>query len=1054
MAENLFTQSQPSLIQDPNFQEEAERLQEEYLAQEGRKIPRAQVLPPKEATDPVVDITNILFGDLGKALGVTLDQKGIRWTMETAKEAWTEHPIRSAIEIGINAAPFAFGALKYTRASKIAGVSDDTLKAMDLIDEGADLANISDDVKDIARGQVYHLQRKRDLQDKIDSGLATTTEQTQHFLEKKFGNSYMEAVDPTVSAEHMNQWVQRFKTNVAENDTFKAMLRSAPPDEFGPQIAQYFHDPEKLSTIPKQYQPWAMQMADELRGAQSQMLKEGLISAEEVEKVGPVWFSLVREGTANTDIGATTTVLSVSEKGKTKLLSIPKTYSPNLLNRSMSKSETGDFLLRREAAAQLEKGNKEGALNLLQDKKYDSAKELINRDESFNAVKLLTADGKVNLSPKSLTINSLGQQKALIETYRYVRDIAIKYGKRGDELTPEMKNRWKSLDSLFGSDRIRRMVGVSKGLDTPVDELGFVPTNVFKEIESITGNSAKGSSVMDMLNIATALHKTSKTAFSPGSHVNNVLGNAMFLWNAGVNPLAPEFFSTQRKAWTAIRGLQQAQRSKGSIDELGDLGKLKSRVGNKEISLADELNSKEVENLIEKSSLLSEEGINTINRMTEAAASGSATKFLGTWANKISKTTRLDKMADVYMAEDGAMKFAYYLHLRQNGLSRRGAMLEVGRRLPMYNTIGETWKGMRYSFQPWITFPVEATRILKNNLMDYPLRTAMMLQVPHFLQAGSYVGMQALGRGQSYETINDRKGQLAQWATRPSSIMTPWVDRNGDFRHATLDFLPYTAVFPESSSKDAPFFQKTPIFREPMPVLSGMYYAMTGKDAWGREIPSDTLTDKFKNSVVNTAAFLAPPLVDKYMLNPTDPTMFYRFHQDLGRYPNQFTDKEGDPLFDMFFNNLGIRSYPSSPEQAIANENFKKKDLDAYQARLSKEASGLLKIGDTAGAGDKLSDVYQLMLEKYADPAIARNKFNDFIKRFRQRNKSTKVMQGLSLEQLDREIDLNGPTMAYESASAREEYIKKLKAERANRKHSSGDGNFNPLFPDVANVRF
>lgn len=1042
----------PSLIDPPDFNNIAEQLQEDAQAAEARNIPRAQLLPPREPTDPIVDATNIMLGDFGRALGFTLDQKSLRWDLETAKDAWVDHPVQSAIEVGINLAPVAFKALQFSRAKKIAGVSDETLRAMNFIDEDVDISQISEKTKNIAKSQIYNLQKKRNLADKIESGLATKSETMLHALDKRFGNSYMEAADPVASAEYMNGWVESFKKNVADNETFRQLYKLAPPDEHGIKIAQFFSDPSKLTEIPEKYRPWALQMADELRTTQSQMVKEGLLSSDEAEKVGPTWFSMLREGTPSADVGAYTKVLSTDPSGKTQMLSVPKTYSPNLLQRKMSKPEVQDFLVRKEAAQLLEQGDNAGALGILDTAKHASARKLIEDGKQFDAVKLLNLDGKVDLTPKNLTVGSLAQQKALLESYRWVRDIAIKYGKKAADLTPEMKASWSSLDDMFGSDRVRRMVGTAKGLDTPADELGFIPKHLYNEIEEVTGAGGKRGSIIDLMDLGSAILKTVKTSANPSTHGQNILGNAILMWNSGVNIFGKEYLSAQSQAWSAIRGMQKSFREKGAIGELGNLGSVTGVTG-KEIKLADELNSKEVQSLIEMSSLLSSEGIGTIQRITEAAGKGSFTKMAGHLFQKAAKITRLDKAADVYMAEDGAMKFAHFLTLRQRGLSRQSAVLEVGKRLPMYNTVGPVWKGLRKSAQPWITFPVEITRIMKNNMMDYPLRTSMVLQMPHFLQLGSYGGMQALGRGQTYQTINDRKSQLPEWAQKPSTVMTPWVDRNGDFRHATLDFLPYTSMFPETTSKDSPITQQLPIFREWFPIMSGFYHALTGKDAWGRDIPTNSITQKVSTAALETAGLLSPPLVDKYVMNSQDPKLFYRLHQDLGQYPNQFTGKEGDPMFDLFLNSVvGLKSYPSSPEQAIATKTFKNRDLDSYKSRVSKEASALLKIGDTQGAGEKLSDVYEILLQQHGEPAIARRKFNAFISRFAKRNKSAKVLQGLSTDQIDRELDMAGDSLAYESNSVREQFVQSLKDERANRKHSSRDGSENPLMPSMPSM--
>ena len=246
------------LLDPPDFQEEAEILHEEYLAQEGKKIPRAQVLPPREQTEPAIDATNTLLGDFGRTMGFSLDRKGLHWAFETAKDAWTESPMQSAIEVGTMLAPVAFAGLRYLRAAKLAGVSDDVLRALNLVDEGVDVAQLSEGAKDILRNQAYSLQKAKNLREKIDLGTATPGEKTLYRLDKMFGNSYMEAADPVAGVEKLRDWTQRFKTEFLENEKIVHLSKNAPPDELGPTIAQFYNDPKHLTRVPEKYRPWVM----------------------------------------------------------------------------------------------------------------------------------------------------------------------------------------------------------------------------------------------------------------------------------------------------------------------------------------------------------------------------------------------------------------------------------------------------------------------------------------------------------------------------------------------------------------------------------------------------------------------------------------------------------------------------------------------------------------------------------------------------------------------------------------------------------------------------
>lgn len=538
------------------------------------------------------------------------------------------------------------------------------------------------------------------------------------------------------------------------------------------------------------------------------------------------------------------------------------------------------------------------------------------------------------------------------------------------------------------------------------------------------------------------------TAFNAPTHFQNIIGNYGFLVNAGVNPLSREFIDLQKRSLRAIRTVQKEYRAGQSLSEAKNLGTIPSLVGGRSINIAEEMASVELRDLTELSSVLSAEGIGIFDRL------GNADNFTGALARAINQGLRKTKgyiATDAYVAEDAVPKMAYFLKLRQEGLSRKAALLEVGKRLPMYHSVGQMMQGSRKWLLPWVTFPAEAARILKNNLMDHPLKTAMMLQMPKLAQVGIYSGAKAMGNPMSYQDIQARKDQLATWAYRPTTVISPLTDDNSDIRAATLDFLPFSSVMPPTLSDQASAREKLPFGTDdPMPILGGLYMAMTGRDPFGREVPTDpnSPTQRVRLLASSLFDFLAPPFASKYILNPRDPDAGYRLLQDLGRNVNPYTEKPGDPVFDFIINNLSpVKMFPASPEQQLANEEFTNSRITAYRSRLTRDWTALLKSGDTEGAAEIMRDIMATFSSQWSDPAVAQAKMSEYLRRHATNITRHPQLRGFSREEIIYRINELEQGAAETRSRARRELIQTLQNELRTRGRSSQGGSRNPFVP-------
>lgn len=1062
LLEQKIPQVETGIFPEEDYEAETERFREEYDRLYARDLNPRDILPPTSDSymNTATDITNLLFGDEMATVGVELDKEGFHWDLETAKDFWSEHPIRGSLAMATTLIPVATIATKALRSAKAAGVTDDMLLGAGMVDDTVDFLNMADESKDILRKQYYSMTQHRDLLERIELGTATRKDQAVYNLHKWFGNSYLEHTDPKLLATVRSEWHQSISDLLGKNGAVTDFLKTMPDDEkIGTQIARYLDDPDLLGDIPKKYQAWAIRLGDELRNTQATMVTEGLISQKESANIGDLWFSMVREGT-KVDRGNLTTVVERTATGKPRVLTVPRTTSPNLLKRKMGKAEVRAHLQKQRAAELVAEGKTDEALELLKGDDFTDARALINEGNKKGAIRLLTTQGKVDFKPESLTFNTLYAQKQLLSTFRNLRDIALnpditKTTEQIRAMSPAAQKNWMKLDQLDNADRLMRMAELKKGQS--LDELGWVPKRLFGEMKELMGMDKTNwkSGVGDFVMATVAMYKTAKTAFNAPTHLQNTIGNDFFLFNVGINPYSKEFLKLKGLSWNSIGAMQRATRKGVGAEEAfkGIKGtKLPSNVGGSKIDVVEELQSSELKDLLELSSMLQSEGIGVLQNIVKNAQHGPVKAMVDGY-NWTLKKGKLEFAADAYMAEDGMAKMAYFLHLRQNGLSRAAALNEVGRRLPMYNTVGEVPAMLRSAILPWVTFPVEATRILKNNLMDHPLKTMTLLQLPELLQVGAYgagrTGVLGATR-MNAEEVEQRKRQLPTWAHRPASFMTPWQDKNGDFRAMMMDWLPYASAMPPSIAEEAPLMKKLPFGAdEPAPILGAIYYALTGKDAWGRDIPTEGPMGVAANMVVNTIGMISPPIAQKYLFNPTDPKIGYSFLQDIGKAVNPHTNKEGDPVLDAFMKRwVGFKTYAASPEQQLANEQFKTKELRALRGRFTREWSALLKSNDLQGAAERLRDVHTTFVKEYGDPKLAQDKFNSWLTRHWKDLKKHPQLRNMSKEELEYRIQQTQVAGDIRTRASRE-LFETYRRELARRGRRSGGGRANPLLPGL-----
>lgn len=1033
-----------------DFDQTAEQLAEEYEAIKGAEVDSLDVIP-KDDIEPLVDIPNLLFGDEMSSFGVTLDRKGFNWNIETAKDFWAQHPVRAALATATTVLPVVGALSRPYRLGKAMSLGDDVIRQAGWVDEAQDLSRVAPDDLELMRANLHEFSTYRDRMDRIEAlgDQASLKEKAYYYLQKGFSNNYAEYLDGKKAFDLRAEWVKNTQRLLGEGGYLSRHLDKLPPDDIAGPLSMYLANPQNLSLIPNRHREWAVRMADDFKTTQKAAIEEGFIAADEVENIGELWFPMVRNKT-KWERGGLTTVLDESS-GKAKVYQVPRTTSPSLLNRKASKQEVTQHVKKQYATELLSQGKNDEALSLLTEPGYADVRTLIDSGDNASAIRLLGVEGKVDFSPKALTFNGLFEQKMLLENYRLLRDLAMNTDivKSVDDwamLSPKAKKGWMSLDSIDGADRLRRMVAIKKQVDpSEIKSLGYVPKSLFREIGQITKGEDLAAKT-GLLGLLTAVHKLSKVAYSVPTHGQNWVGNAAFLANAGINPFSKEFGSLVAKSYGAVRNLQRASREGRSISDVRNLGTIESKVGGPRINLADELNSPELKEMVELESMLASESVAVLENSIKQGG------FVGGLAKALSKPLKskvLHTPADSYMAADGGAKMAYFLNLRQRGFSRAAAAVEVGKRLPMYSSIGGVAKEARGWWLPWISFPAESARILKNNIMDHPLKTALMLQIPEMAQVGMYSAAGLMGRPMNYQSIQERKEQLATWAYRPSTSISPIRDQNGDYRSMVMDFLPFSSVMPPTLSQHAPALKKLPFGGDdPSPILQGLYTALTGKDAWGRDIPVDPNQPSQKVAIMAMSFmdFVSPPFIQKYMFNPTDPSQTHRLFTDAGKAVNTYTNNPGDPVFDLFVNNLlPIKMWPSNPEQRLANESFTKGRISAFRSFLAKNWGAELKSGQIEEAANTMRKIMKTFYEEWKDPEIAQRKMTEWLKNHASTIKNHPQLRRFGAEELAFLLSQLENDSALARSRAHKEYIETIRRELALRGRSSRGGSVNPF---------
>jgi len=928
------------------------------------------------------DVVNFLFGDELGAIGIKLDEREVSWSVDNAIQQWSEHPIRTTIALASWMAPVAGHYVAKARYGKIGEITGDELV------KGLQFESIEAFHK--ASPEAVKLARK-DLADagRLDK-LRTTAlhhpEQMTMFMKAQlsfhdnFATKYMKTSDPSSSTAHIMDMKQRMQ-GIIRDEVVDPFLSDIPEDLMAAAgskgLGLYMIGREPLSILPKASQTWAFNLREAHKAAQKHNLDVGLISQETFEHVGEVYTPLLpKNRPLRIAKGASEEILLVQgKKGKLTPVTIPRL--------------TSDALRRRHTG-------------------LDDFEEMIRR-------------GEAHTDPKNLTVHGLLEAKTLTLSFETLRDIAIhpkmsatfqELRDRGEDL-----EKWIDINHIPNSHVIRNMISKLPGSQHLVNEDRFIRLEAFEEMFGKNGMMAQGREATSALATITRTHKFAKTALNLFTHGQNISGNIMFLSQAGFR-----LFTGPDKVtnWNAIKN-SMANVNQNFKLETGKIAsasyrpiKFKKRTFSAE-DIASELENPYVQDIIERGTFLNAEASNGIvSKIVDKA------EDMNDALGKLAKSGNgfLESTARIYNVEDAGPKFAYYLSLRAEGFTPQMAAKEVAKRLPIYHGLAAGPKlfgsrgprigpaSLRKWMFPWISFPAEAMRITKNNLIDYPMRMLPWLHAPQIMQSVIYGASHGLGVGEplSYEDYGGIRKGLPIHAQRPGAVITPFKDRNDDFRAMMLDFIPHLSFGPATTAKEATFSDVNPY--DIAPIFSGILGIMTGRGPFGNPIKATSKSDLVAKHISNLVGFITPPYVQKYAFSLTQPREGFnirRFEQDLGVVTNPATGKPGSWVADMILSNTVLRNFPSSAEQKMFNENLHlTRTVDKVRGELTRRFQSDVRSGDEERATENLVQIAHTFVKEFGPGPIAQQKFMEYAIRHRKAINKHPQLRRYSLEDLTR----------------------------------------------------
>jgi hypothetical protein len=921
---------------------------------------------------------DFLFGPEAAVIGIAHDSKGWSWSVENAKQQWSEQPVwvnalATTSLVGTIMFPAALAARNTFKVGKMATkMKVGTLAEKAEINTWKELNIITDQrvnkYSDLDADMVLTMRKQEVALNgykrmKIRAEKAGTDEvlnpweKIRHQFDKRFAQTYNALVDDAANGGIKSQF-HEMHNRLWQNDTVGTILREMPTEKEGPAIYAYIlgriapgrglehaavAEFGKLSTKSK---AWADFYLEAAKKRQAEMVMDGFITAETRHAIGPAHLPAMEKGTPGLgNVGPTTTHM-VPVKPKPG-----KKQATGLIQEGDDFVPTGEF---EHVGVTFEKRAKLQGPTLMHRKG--------THEDIFERLKA----GNMITDPADVTINGYMNDGILHSNFKFIRDMVTREGggmqvvapadvvkSMGFSTSKMAKLGYTNLDAAGdgAGATLRRMIAKKTGQEETA--LPWIKTEVFDELFGSRGMMAQTQQIStNLMDVMTTIYKTMKTAGNIPTHIQNLTGNMSFLAQAGFNITTPANIALMGRMTTTFNQIAKINKAanqaglarRGALfDKEGvlkgiDLGTEKGFKG-ETLNLADEFFDPTVQELLEASAFEQIEGSRALERMANALSDKQIfTKHVISTYMKTKDVAQLggkaewfDALTKAYLAEDMVPKMAYFIHLRGRGMSRRAAVTEVARRLPMYGTVGSTIKTTRKFAFPWATFPAEAVRITKNNIQDHPLRMIPWLRAPQIAQSV----MSGMGFAGDPQEVSDVKKQLPFWAQSHTTLigegraiaavggggtgalfgavggavfgksakaaygaaavggafggfltaMGTDDEHAEQMRGAMLDFLPHSTFMmttnaPGFGGEYAPWKDLAGVMEqlpaEPLAILKPMITAFTGTDDRGEAVGDGTVGGGIAKTIAGMIGFMAPPFLQKYgfRMNTPDVPLF------------------------------------------------------------------------------------------------------------------------------------------------------------------------------------
>ena len=916
---------------------------------------------------------DFLFGPEAAVVGIAHDSKGWSWSVDNAKQQWAEQPVwvnalATTSLVGTIMFPAALAVKSTFKVGKMATkmkvgtalekAEISTWKELGMITDQriGKYADLDPNTVLMFRKQEVALNSYKRMKIRAERAASDEVlnpwEKMRHQFDKRFAQTYNALVDDAANGG-VKSTFHEMHNRLWQNDTVGTILREMPDEASGPAIYAYMlgrispgrglekKAVQEFGKLSAKNQKWADFYFEAAKRRQADMLKDGFITAETRHAIGPAHLPALEKGTPGLgNIGATSThMLPIKPApGKRK--------ATGLIQEGDEFIPVGEFEHVAIKTAQVPR--LEGPTMM---HRKGTHEDIFDRLKSGNLI----------TDPADVTINGYMNDGILHSNFKFIRDMVTREGggmqvvapadivkAAGFSSTKMAKLGYISLDKAGdGAGAVlRRMIAKQTG--KPEEALPWIKKEVFEELFGSRGMMAQSQQIStNLMDVMTTIYKTMKTAGSIPTHIQNLTGNMSFLAQAGFNVTTPENIALMGRMTTTFNQIAKINRKANDaglarrgvlFDKEGilkgiNLGTEKGFKG-ETLNLADEFFDPTVQELLEASAFEQIEGSRALERMANALSDKQIfTKGVISAYEKGKNVAQLggkakwfDSLTKAYLAEDMVPKMAYYIHLRGQGMSRRAAVTEVARRLPMYGTVGSGIKTTRRYAFPWATFPAEALRITKNNIQDHPLRMIPWLRAPQIIQSS----LSGMGFAGDPTEVREGKRQLPMWAQSHTTILgeggaISTIGGGGtgalfgtaagaifgksakaayaggltgaafggflaamgtdeahaeQMRGAMLDFLPHSTFMMTTNSPDfggnyAPWKDLPGLLEqlpaEPLAILKPMITAFTGQTPYGEDAGDGTVGGGISKTIAGMLGFMAPPFLQKYGLKMTTP---------------------------------------------------------------------------------------------------------------------------------------------------------------------------------------